>query len=366
MVEVRNYGTAQQSVVRHLHDDVREVDGVRSWLHRDHLASVRFITGEDGLKARRSDFTAYGTPQQDWIWQAAVATEEKGFIGERYDEEAGLSYLNARYYDPALGRFIQPDWWEVTEPGVGTNRYAYSFNDPVNLSDPNGHQARPGWVERNVLEPAYYGLIGALEYVQPSHDWESRDAIKDHPASSFIPGMDIAKSIEEGAPAAEIGINAALEAAGPIADALKIGSRIVRSAPDLPGGSNARTSGGTANSFAGTQLNRELLLDEVVDHAFEKHVLQQGEFAGLGIRTRAQFRDHINSVLENPSEIRYYRDGRAAYLQESTGTIVIRNPNGSGQSTAHGFETRIGHKPEEVGSIGEELCELLNAEGISE
>ncbi|MHA3916669.1 RHS repeat-associated core domain-containing protein [Halovulum sp. GXIMD14793] len=62
------------------------------------------------LKARRTDLIAYGAPpQQDWTWQAAVATEEKGFIGERYDEEAGLSYLNARCYDPALGRFIHPD-----------------------------------------------------------------------------------------------------------------------------------------------------------------------------------------------------------------------------------------------------------------
>jgi HNH endonuclease len=35
--------------------------------------------------------------------------------------------------------FIQPDWWEVTRAGVGTNRYAYSGNDPVNLSDPGGN-----------------------------------------------------------------------------------------------------------------------------------------------------------------------------------------------------------------------------------
>ncbi|WP_259806437.1 hypothetical protein [Aliiroseovarius crassostreae] len=35
--------------------------------------------------------------------------------------------------------FIQPDWFEVTQPGIGTNRYAYSFNDPVNLNDPNGN-----------------------------------------------------------------------------------------------------------------------------------------------------------------------------------------------------------------------------------
>ena len=60
--------------------------------------------------------------------------------GERYDDASGLQYLNARYYDPRLGMFIQPDWWEVTKKGVGTNRYSYSFNDPVNMSDPKGNQ----------------------------------------------------------------------------------------------------------------------------------------------------------------------------------------------------------------------------------
>lgn len=34
--------------------------------------------------------------------------------------------------------FIQPDWWEVPQPGVGTNRYAYAFDDPVNGKDATG------------------------------------------------------------------------------------------------------------------------------------------------------------------------------------------------------------------------------------
>jgi hypothetical protein len=41
--------------------------------------------------------------------------------------------------DPLLGRFISPDDWDPTKEGVGTNRYAYAANDPVNKSDPNGH-----------------------------------------------------------------------------------------------------------------------------------------------------------------------------------------------------------------------------------
>lgn len=51
----------------------------------------------------------------------------------RYDADAGLQYLNARYYDPRLGMFIQPDWFDPMKLGVGTNCYSYSFNDPINL-----------------------------------------------------------------------------------------------------------------------------------------------------------------------------------------------------------------------------------------
>jgi RHS repeat-associated protein len=82
--------------------------------------------------------------------------ETKGFIGERYDADAGLQYLNARYYDPKLGLFLQPDWFEVTEAGVGTNRYAYAGNDPVNLRDPGGNVAGVDDVVLGV------GLLGAI------------------------------------------------------------------------------------------------------------------------------------------------------------------------------------------------------------
>jgi hypothetical protein len=39
----------------------------------------------------------------------------------------------------ANARFISPDTVDPTIPGVGTNRYSYSRNDPINKSDPNGH-----------------------------------------------------------------------------------------------------------------------------------------------------------------------------------------------------------------------------------
>lgn len=60
------------------------------------------------------------------------------FVGERLDEETKLVSLNARYFDPRLGRFLSADSADVVAPGVGVSRYGYSAGDPINLRDKNG------------------------------------------------------------------------------------------------------------------------------------------------------------------------------------------------------------------------------------
>jgi len=50
-----------------------------------------------------------------------------------------LSILLLTFAVEANARFIQPDWWDVSNPQVGTNPYAYSHNNPINLSDRNGN-----------------------------------------------------------------------------------------------------------------------------------------------------------------------------------------------------------------------------------
>jgi len=52
------------------------------------------------------------------------------------------------------------------------------------------------------------------------------------------------------------------------------------------------------------------------------------EFGGLGIRTRSQFREHINDVIENPTSKIYYSDGREVFLHEASGTVVIKRFDG--------------------------------------
>ena len=74
----------------------------------------------------------------------------RGYI---YDRDTGLYYLQSRYYDPAIGRFINADTYTTTDADgiLSSNMFAYCENNPVNRSDPNGE-----WV--HVLVG---GLIGA-------------------------------------------------------------------------------------------------------------------------------------------------------------------------------------------------------------
>jgi len=97
------------------------------------------------------------------------------FTGQRWDGVIRLYDYNARYYDLAIGRFIQPDPI-VPEPGnpQGLNRYSYVNNNPVRYVDPTGHYyivsgepetpsllaVRPS----NVSRTGYEILYGGKEY----------------------------------------------------------------------------------------------------------------------------------------------------------------------------------------------------------
>ncbi len=62
------------------------------------------------------------------------------FTGQREEAGIGLYDYGARWYDSALGRFIQPDT-VVPEPGnpQSLNRYSYALNSPLRYNDPDGH-----------------------------------------------------------------------------------------------------------------------------------------------------------------------------------------------------------------------------------
>ncbi len=98
-------------------------------------------------------------------------------------------------------------------------------------------------------------------------------------------------------------------------------------------GINPTTAGGTANSATGPLLNSQLAAQEVANgHAFIKHVVEGGEFAALGVRTRAQFQTFVETVINRATDVRYAVDGTRYVVDHSTRTIVIIGRRG--ESTA--------------------------------
>ena len=90
--------------------------------------------------------------ENEWYLSIAEANPLR-YRGYYYDTDTGLYYLQSRYYDPAIGRFINADTYTTTDADgiLSSNMFAYCENNPVNRSDPNGE-----WV--HVLVG---GLIGA-------------------------------------------------------------------------------------------------------------------------------------------------------------------------------------------------------------
>jgi RHS repeat-associated protein len=72
--------------------------------------------------------------------QAGTTTNSYLYTGQQFDSLTGLYDLRARYYDPALGRFLSQDTYPYNSSNpVELNRYTYAGNNPVNRFDPSGH-----------------------------------------------------------------------------------------------------------------------------------------------------------------------------------------------------------------------------------
>ncbi|HHU56585.1 MAG TPA: RHS repeat-associated core domain-containing protein, partial [Acholeplasmataceae bacterium] len=81
------------------------------------------------------------------------------YRGYRYEWETSLYYLNSRYYNPEIGRFINADDVSYLEPGSlnGLNLYTYCENNPVMMVDPSGYS--PEWWEWAISSTLIVGGI---------------------------------------------------------------------------------------------------------------------------------------------------------------------------------------------------------------
>ena len=112
---------------------------------RDYLGSITHIATADGNLVAEYSYDPWGrlrNPETLEIY--APGTEPELFLGRGYTGHEhltwfGLINMNARLYDPLLGRFLSPDpYVQATDFTQSFNRYSYTLNNPLKYTDENG------------------------------------------------------------------------------------------------------------------------------------------------------------------------------------------------------------------------------------
>jgi len=129
-VTTKRYYTLGNTVVA-----VRDSAGSGSlnYLLGDQLGSTTTAVNASTGATQTQRFLPFGAPRS-----GGVTATDRGWIGQTKDASTGLQYLNARYYDPTIGRFTATDpIIDTAQPG-SLDRYGYGYDNPVTLSDPTG------------------------------------------------------------------------------------------------------------------------------------------------------------------------------------------------------------------------------------
>jgi RHS repeat-associated protein len=142
--------------------------GSTYYYHQNALSSVEAVTNSSGNPVERYDYCGAGTlqcgdpygavsitdgsfnpiPANSWGTPHSAIGSPWMFTGRELDEETGLYYYRARYYDTFKGRFLQRDPSEYIE---GMNLYEYAKDNPLKYVDPTGEVIGPAPFAGSVL-----------------------------------------------------------------------------------------------------------------------------------------------------------------------------------------------------------------------
>jgi RHS repeat-associated protein len=112
--------------------------------HPDHLGSSNYVTDASGALHEHLEYFPFG---ETWV-QEATNTQRTPYLftGKELDEETGLYYHGARYYDPRISTFISTDplLFERPEKAASLpaflNPFGYVLNNPLRFTDPTGRE----------------------------------------------------------------------------------------------------------------------------------------------------------------------------------------------------------------------------------
>lgn len=138
-VETRVTGSTEETTSYYFANNERvarkDPDGLKYYYHGDHLGSTSVVSDENGALSEKVSYYPYGSLKER-VGEGSTYL----FTDQEFDDESGLYYYGARYYNPELTRFTQPDTitQDVYNP-QNLNRYSYVLNNPLKYTDPTGH-----------------------------------------------------------------------------------------------------------------------------------------------------------------------------------------------------------------------------------
>jgi len=144
-------------------------EAFRYFYHPDHLGSTSYVTDASGEVYQHLEYFAFG---ETFVEEHSNTSRIPYlFNGKELDEETGLYNYGLRYYDPRMSVWLSVD--PMAEKYASSTPYAYTLNNPLNLIDPNGMEAKPTPIHQSIIESAQ-----RWAYNESTVGWTTGDIVK--------------------------------------------------------------------------------------------------------------------------------------------------------------------------------------------
>jgi RHS repeat-associated protein len=255
--------------------------------HPDHLGSTSYITDASGEVYQHLEYFAFG----ETFVEEHSNTDRTPYLynGKELDEETGLYYYGARYYDARVSIWLAVD--PKAEEFIGWSPYNYAMNSPIVYIDPDGRAAikwPPGWwVEHGtrivgglkVIGGAAEMVAGGAAILTPEPTMVTKvvgAAAVVHGADNvsagltqMMTGQDQSTLTSQGMQAAGVSKETADLVDGGISIALTGGAGALTKTAQSPSSANATANvaknGSTVSNRLGQQMHKAYKADEVLD-----------------------------------------------------------------------------------------------------
>jgi len=165
-----------------------------TYYHNDLAGSPVAATDARGYIMWRASYEPYGTRRQSNADFAASADNKLGFVGQVEDIETGTVYLQARHYDPLIGRFMSTDPVGFRVENLQSfSRYLYGNNNPYGYKDPSGLTEVTITIQRTTTT-----TVSTTGTVQATNGTSTFSAYSLEPPQNANPSGNGAQSVQAG------------------------------------------------------------------------------------------------------------------------------------------------------------------------